>query len=121
MFGALGRHWPKADWAPRMFRAKSTFQSLERDGAEGYALALAVIPPELRHSLYSPTLRRALGDYRAEQPLVDLMHNAPAHSGLDRRNMPISNSGCPETFSRKWIEPAWRSASKRASRCWITD
>ena len=84
MFGALGRHWPKADWAPRMFRAKSTFQSLERDGAEGYALALSIIPSELRHSLYSPTLRRALGDYRAEQPLVDLMRDAPAHSGLDR-------------------------------------
>ena len=25
VFGLLGRAYPKADWAPRVFRAKSTF------------------------------------------------------------------------------------------------
>ena len=84
VFGALGRIWPKADWAPQALRAKSTFQSLAASGEEGYARALAVTAPELRAALYSPGFRRQLGDYRAERPLVDLMRDAPARSGLDR-------------------------------------
>ena len=31
-----------------------------------------------------PTSTRAIGDYRAEQPLVELMRGAPARCGLDR-------------------------------------
>lgn len=84
VFGTLGRVWPKADWAPRPLRAKATFQSLARNGEEGYARALAVTAPELRDSLYSADFKRLRGDYRAEQPLVDMMRNAPARSGLDR-------------------------------------
>lgn len=84
LFGGLGAVWPKADWAPRPLRAKSTLLSLAEDGAVGYARGLSVIPTELRFGLYGAELVRALGDYRAEQPLIDLMRNAPARSGLDR-------------------------------------
>jgi asparagine synthase (glutamine-hydrolysing) len=84
VFGALGTLWPKADWAPQALRAKTTFQSLAASGEEGYARALAVAAPELRAALYTPAFRRELGDYRAEQPLVELMRGAPARSGLDR-------------------------------------
>ncbi len=84
VFGGLGKIWPKADWAPRPLRAKSTLLSLAEDGATGYARSLSVIPPELRSALYSEEMKRALGEYRAEQPLVDLMRSAPARSGLDR-------------------------------------
>ncbi|MEO0062626.1 MAG: Asparagine synthetase 1 [Pseudomonadota bacterium] len=80
----LGRAWPKADWAPRPLRAKSTLLALSGSGEEGYARSLSVIPPELRGSLYAPDMLRQLGDYRAEQPLVDMMRQAPARSGLDR-------------------------------------
>lgn len=84
LFGTLGSIWPKADWAPRPFRAKTTFQSLAATGEDGYARALAVVPPEIRGGLYSDAFRRAIGDYRAEQPFTELMRNAPARSGLDR-------------------------------------
>ncbi len=84
VFGALGRAWPKADWAPRAFRAKSTFQSLAAFGEEGYARGLSVTAPELRNQLYSDAFRSGLGGYQAERPFVDLMRNAPARSGLDR-------------------------------------
>jgi asparagine synthase (glutamine-hydrolysing) len=84
VFGTLGALYPKADWAPRALRAKSTFQSLAVSGAEGYARALSVIPPEVRDTLYSPDFLRLRGEYRAEQPLVALMEGAPARSGLDR-------------------------------------
>jgi len=84
LFGTLGRMWPKADWAPRPLRAKTTLLSLAASGEEGYARALAVTSPELRETLYSADFRKLRGDYRAEQPLVELMQKAPARSGLDR-------------------------------------
>jgi asparagine synthase (glutamine-hydrolysing) len=84
VFGTAGRLYPKADWAPRPFRAKATLQSLGQGSEEGYARALAILPPELREALYTLEFKRLRGDYRAETPLVDLMRSAPARSGLDR-------------------------------------
>ena len=84
VFGALGAIYPKADWAPRPMRAKSTLQSLAAGSEEGYARALSVTPPELRERLYTPDFLTLRGEYRAEQPLVDLMRHAPARSGLDK-------------------------------------
>jgi asparagine synthase (glutamine-hydrolysing) len=84
VLGPLARLYPKADWAPRPLRAKATLLSLAATGEEGYARALSVTPAEQRAGLYSADFLRSLGDYRAEQPLVDLMRGAPARSGLDR-------------------------------------
>ena len=84
VFGALGAIYPKADWAPRPLRAKTTFLSLAGDSAEGYARAMAFAPPELRGVLYTEDFLRLRGDYTAEAPLLELMRRAPARSGLDR-------------------------------------
>lgn len=84
VFGTLGAVYPKADWAPRPLRAKTTLLSLAGDSAAGYARAIGFTPPELRNSLYSEEYRRLRGDYRAETELLDLMRSAPARSGLDR-------------------------------------
>ncbi len=84
LFGALGAAYPKADWAPRPLRAKTTLLSLAASSEEGYARALSVIPPELRETLYSPEYLRLRGDYRAEEPFEAVMRAAPARSGLDR-------------------------------------
>lgn len=84
VFGTLGAIYPKADWAPRPMRAKTTLLSLAGDSAEGYARAIAFTPPELRESLYSEGFRVLRGDYRAESHLLELMRSAPGRSGLDR-------------------------------------
>ena len=84
LFGSLGAIYPKADWAPRALRAKTTLLSLAESGEEAYARALSVTGPEQRASLYSEDFARLRGDYRAEDPLVELMRKAPAQSGLDR-------------------------------------
>ena len=84
LFGSLGAIYPKADWAPRSLRAKTTLLSLAESGEEAYARALSVTGPEQRASLYSEDFARLRGDYRAEDPLVELMRKAPAQSGLDR-------------------------------------
>ena len=83
LFGTLGKIWPKADWAPRPLRAKTTFLSLAESGAAGYARALAILDDRARSALYGDALHRERGPYRAEQAFVALMENAPARSGLD--------------------------------------
>jgi asparagine synthase (glutamine-hydrolysing) len=83
VFGTLGRIYPKADWAPRPLRAKTTLLSLAESGPAAYARALSYTTPEQRASLHGPELRERLGDYRANDALERLMHNAPARDGLD--------------------------------------
>lgn len=84
VFGTLGAIYPKADWAPRPLRAKSTLLALGQSSEEAYAAGIGVTGPDLRASLYTPDFERLRGDYRAEQPFVELMRGAPARSGLDR-------------------------------------
>ncbi|MEP7348731.1 MAG: XrtA/PEP-CTERM system amidotransferase [Sphingorhabdus sp.] len=84
LFGRLGRVYPKADWAPRPLRAKTTLLSLARSGAEGYTNAVSLTNPEQRRALYSRRSRNIIGDYRAEAYMERLMVCAPARSGLDQ-------------------------------------
>ncbi|MEE9433605.1 MAG: XrtA/PEP-CTERM system amidotransferase [Sphingorhabdus sp.] len=84
ILGPLGRLYPKADWAPRMFRAKSTLLSLARSGEEGYTEAVGINPPSLRRSIYSSSFASSLKGYAAESHMHRLMREAPARSGLDR-------------------------------------
>ena len=84
LFGTLGALYPKADWAPRPLRAKTTLLSLAASSEAAYADAISVTGPALRESLYSADYLRLRGDYRAEQPFLECMARAPARSGLDR-------------------------------------
>jgi asparagine synthase (glutamine-hydrolysing) len=65
LFGFFGAAYPKADWAPRVFRAKTTFQAMARDTAEGYFHGVSVMDDHLRDRLYSPSFRKRLNGYRA--------------------------------------------------------
>ena len=84
LFGGLGALWPKADWAPRPLRAKTTLLALSEPADAAYARALAVTTPDQRDRLYTPEFQRLRRDYRAEQPLLETMAHAPARSALDR-------------------------------------
>jgi len=84
LFGALGRAYPKADWAPRPLRAKSTFEALARSPEEAYARAIGFTAPEIRARLFTPEAMRALGGHRAEARIETAMRNAPATDWLGR-------------------------------------
>jgi len=84
LFGALGRHYPKADWAPRALRFKSTFLELAMDGGEAYARSVGVATPEMRGRLFTPSAKAALQGHRAEDRYVAAMRDAPARDPLDR-------------------------------------
>lgn len=84
VLGTLGRWYPKADWAPRPLRAKTTLLALAEDGAEAYAGSVGVTTPALRAMLFNDSARRALGGHRAEDRYVTAMRDAPARDALDR-------------------------------------
>ncbi len=65
VFGLLGRVYPKADWAPRVFRAKTTFQALARDSAQAYFHSVSILRDDMRRRLFSSTFRAELGGYSA--------------------------------------------------------
>ncbi len=84
LFGALGRIYPKMDWAPRSLRAKTTFLAMARSSEEAYFNSIAVMPDRLRADLFSPSFRRDLQGYWAGSLYVDTMRAAPAHDALGR-------------------------------------
>jgi asparagine synthase (glutamine-hydrolysing) len=63
VFGTLGELYPKLGWAPRVFRAKSTFQSLARSPIDGYYHGVSCCPPGLKPELFNPDLWKQLGGY----------------------------------------------------------
>ncbi len=84
LFGTLGRIYPKADWAPRFLRAKSTLQELGMSGAEAYARSVGFTSPEMRARLYTGGFAQAISGHRAEDRIVSAMENAPARDPIDR-------------------------------------
>jgi asparagine synthase (glutamine-hydrolysing) len=62
-FGPLGELYPKMDWAPRVFRAKNTLQSLARSPIDGYFHGISICPPALKKRLLGPDVQRRLNGY----------------------------------------------------------
>jgi asparagine synthase (glutamine-hydrolysing) len=79
VFGLLGRMYPKADWAPRVFRAKSTFQALARDSVEAYFHGVSILRDDMRTQAFSNTLKAKLGGYNA----VEVFHRHAQRANLE--------------------------------------
>jgi asparagine synthase (glutamine-hydrolysing) len=79
LFGTLGRLYPKADWAPKVFRAKSTFEALARDDVEGYFHSVSILGDSIRAKLFSRDFRRELQGHRAVDVFREHARNAPEH------------------------------------------
>jgi len=71
VFGLLGRWYPKLDWAPRVFRAKTTFQALARSTVDAYLHGVSVCSDEVRRALFSSAFRRDLQGYDAREVFQD--------------------------------------------------
>ncbi len=69
LFGFLGHAYPKADWAPKVFRAKTTFEAMARDTVEGYFHGVSVMGDGLRARVFSPAFKRRLNGYQAVEVL----------------------------------------------------
>ena len=67
LFGLLGRVYPKADWAPRVLRAKTTFEGMGRTAVEAYFHSVSILRGPMREQLFSAALKRELAGYQAQE------------------------------------------------------
>lgn len=77
LFTTLAAIYPKADWAPRVFRAKSTFSSLACESIEGYFNSVSQLADAVRYPLFSRTLIQGLQGYHAMEVLRGHERSAP--------------------------------------------
>lgn len=77
IFGWLGHAYPKLDWAPRILRARSTFEALAMDDVEGYWHAVSLSTPGQRMRLFSKHFQRELQGYRSAEVFHAHARRAP--------------------------------------------
>jgi asparagine synthase (glutamine-hydrolysing) len=82
VFGVLGGIYPKADWAPRPLRAKTTLQALAQDNVEAYFHSVSTTSAAMRQQLYSASFKRELQDYSALEVFRTHVKNAPTDHPL---------------------------------------
>jgi asparagine synthase (glutamine-hydrolysing) len=79
LFGLLGRVYPKADWAPRVLRAKTTFEGMARTSVEAYFHSVSILRGPMRALLYTDRFKRELAGYDA----LDVFERHAAKAGTD--------------------------------------
>lgn len=82
VFGLLGQLYPKADWAPQVFRAKATFEALARNSVEAYFHGVSILHDEMRSHLFSARFRNELQGYAAIEVLKRHAARAPSDHPL---------------------------------------
>ena len=82
MFGLLATLYPHMAWAPRLLRARHTFNELSLNTAQGYVLNLSVADEASRTSLYSEKLKGDLQGYGSSQTIAKYFDEAPCDDVL---------------------------------------
>jgi asparagine synthase (glutamine-hydrolysing) len=82
LFGFASRIYPKADWAPRVFRAKSTFQGMARDSVNAYFHTISIFTDEQRKSMFSPGFQSELQGYQGSEVLRKHAEQSPTDHPL---------------------------------------
>ncbi len=82
VFGLLGSAYPKMDWAPKIFRAKSTFQALAKDSFAAYLHSISVCVDGVRSNMFSQEFRHKLGGYHAVEVFRHHASRSPTHDPL---------------------------------------
>ena len=84
LFGALGQLYPKLDWAPRFVRAQATFRTLSRGSVEGYFYSVSAVKPDIKSSMLSGDLQRALNGYDSLALFEDYYNRPKTKDHLSR-------------------------------------
>jgi len=84
VFGPLGRWYPPLAWAPRVFRAKATFQSLSRSPLEGYFNSISYFRPDDKTRLFSADFQGRLAGYDSLEVLRHYYDQADTNDLLSK-------------------------------------
>ncbi|MFT4582917.1 MAG: asparagine synthase (glutamine-hydrolyzing) [Gammaproteobacteria bacterium] len=79
LFGLLGTVYPKADWAPRVFRAKTTFKALAIDSVTAYFNTVSICNDAFRNRLFSKSFTSELQGYSAVEVMRRHSQSGPDH------------------------------------------
>ena len=63
LFGTLGLLYPKADWLPQVFRAKTFMTDLSLSPEKAYFHTMSWFTPQMKKLLYRDSLKKNLKDY----------------------------------------------------------
>ena len=96
--GPLARLWPKADWLPRVLRAKTLLTNLSLDEAAAYANTLSLCRLPLRHRLLSADLVAELDGYCPQRHVAAQYAAAPAGDPLAGMLTADVNTVLPDDF-----------------------
>ena len=80
--GPLGRAWPKADWLPRVLRAKTLLSNLSLSAADAYANTMSLCRPPWRRRLLNSGVVERLNGYRPELAISEHFTSSNQHDWL---------------------------------------
>ncbi|NOZ52954.1 MAG: amidotransferase 1, exosortase A system-associated [Gammaproteobacteria bacterium] len=81
-FGFLGKRYPDLPNAPRVFRAKATFEMMAHNTIEGYVERVSVVRNSLRNCLFSKQFKSELQGYNAVEVLKQHAMSSPTQHPL---------------------------------------
>jgi asparagine synthase (glutamine-hydrolysing) len=84
VFGTIAQLYPKADWAPRVFRGKATFENLARSPIEAYFHSISGFPSELKARVLHEDVRWSLKGYDSLTVLRDYYDKTRTTDPLSR-------------------------------------
>ena len=84
VFGTLASLYPKADWAPRIFRGKATFENLARAPIEAYFRSVSAVQSSLKRELLHPDVMSHLASYDSLDVLRHYYDKADTEDTLSR-------------------------------------
>ncbi|MBC7004740.1 amidotransferase 1, exosortase A system-associated [Photobacterium sp. BZF1] len=82
IFSSLASVYPKADWAPKPLRAKTTLQSLAMNSVEAYANTMSKLRIGQRRTLFSASYLRQLNGYTGLAIMQEHADKAPSDDPL---------------------------------------
>jgi asparagine synthase (glutamine-hydrolysing) len=84
VIGLLARIYPKADWLPQTFRAKTFLTNISQDPVCGYFNSMSHFLPEMKGSALSPEVKRNLRGYNSIDVFRRHYESAPHEDPLSR-------------------------------------
>ncbi|MGH7680496.1 MAG: asparagine synthase (glutamine-hydrolyzing) [Candidatus Eiseniibacteriota bacterium] len=84
LFGSIGRVYPKADWLPRYFRAKTLMTNLSLGPEEAYYRSVSFFGRQMKKPLYGSWLRESVGDHDPFSVLKTYFDRAKGWDPLSR-------------------------------------
>jgi len=67
LFGTLAKLYPKADWAPRALRAKTTLEGMARSSVQAYFNTMSILRQPMRDAMFSDSFKTSLAGYNAQE------------------------------------------------------